>query len=683
MIPLPADSKWKVSQLGDLFGHVVRTKNMNFSKTGYASLARKAMTLFTYGVSLDLSANTDPAFQGTFLGAVTDSQYVYVLTAAELFHGDITDNLFTLLEASSSTRPAIGFDSDIVMYNATPHISGGQYVAIFNTGGSSSWDSRPISGLSTLVPHPLCVFEGGNTLLVGNGNQVRQYNTSYVDDLTNRLALPSEHYVTCIRAIGSKIFVGTRNIFGGDAKLFVWNGAGTQAQAVYSVGADWVYSMCEYESSLAIVTSAGQIRRFSGGGFDDLANFPVYYTNYAWTSTNDNKYLVGKVASRGLQAAGNRLYINIDGSLNNSATIGVGKYLPDMPSGLWVFDPDVGLYHKSGVNFDSRLRLTPTAANSSYLTFSTAHQAKTGDPVLSNNVSLTGITSGQVYYAIVDSGASTTTCRLALSPEDAKQGRYITIGGTASTDAFVFDRYETLGTPYLSDGYAGGICVLGRARAKQFYATDVLFGAGKYDGSLYRATLNSLGSGRNIGHLITPRIPSSQVTDSQKKLYAFIEPLIQDTDKIVIKYRKASRSGLPTPPCFSGNATWTSTTTFTIDTSLKDFKSVLVGDEIEVIRGNGAGYTAHITAINTDTTTYAVTVDETMPVTNGDTFDFVVDNWTKSKVITNADENNLQGFSEIGVGQTSPWIQYKIEFRGRGTSLRQLQAVSDINKPSV
>ena len=47
-----------------------------------------------------------------------------------------------------------------------------------------------------------------------------------------------------------------------------------------------------------LITSAGQLLRFNGGGFDELERLPVYGTGYSWTSTAAASSLVGKVAAR-------------------------------------------------------------------------------------------------------------------------------------------------------------------------------------------------------------------------------------------------------------------------------------------------------------------------------------------------------------------------------------------------
>lgn len=676
MSTLPQDSKWIASQLGERFGSIVRSKNLSLDDLGIARLAKKAMVL--------LSKDDDNGF-GFPLAIETDGSVAYILTDTQLFRILLTLNSLPFDEDTAPNRPALGVDSDMVIYNDTIHATGGTILNYLNALGMGQlWNdgTKPATDLDDTVPHPLCVFENRNTLLVGDGNTVRQYDSTYARQTGNELILPPEFIVTSIRYMGSRAYVGTRHRYGGQARLFVWTGTGASANGGgWPCGADWIYSQCEYKSSIVVVTSAGQIRRFNAGGFDDLAEFPVYYTPYSWVSNADNSSLIGKVASRGMRAHGDVLYINIDGSLSNSSLVYPGTYIPDQPSGLWCFDPNAGLYHKSGYNAYTKLELDVEEVNSSYLVFSTPHQAQTGDAFLSLGGGI-GLTSGQVYYAIVD--ADPLTLRAALSPQDAIAGRAVAASGvpTPGTDRCFFDRYESMGQTSISR--PGGLAVFGRNLPNPFFGSEVIFGGETIDSAeTVKGVAMSLGMGRNAGSFVTPRIPATEAIDTYNKLLTFFETLGLPTDAIVLKFRKMKRLGLPTPLFFTGSADFTSSTTFTVDTTEKSMGGVEIGDEIEIVEGAAAGYTAHITDINRDSSTYVVTIDETMPVSSGK-FDFVADNWKKlGSTITKDIPTALDaGYADRAVDTTAHWVQFKVELRGVGTGLEQMRSDNTGNSGS-
>jgi hypothetical protein len=329
----------------------------------------------------------------------------------------------------------------------------------------------------------------------------------------------------------------------------------------------------------------------------------------------------------------------------------------------------VGLYHKAGYNHLTKILNTITGLNSSYLSFATAHQASTGDPVLYVG-SLTGITSGQTYYAVVE---TTTSIRLALTPQDAAAGKVLTITGTPTTDKIYFDRYESMGATAISS--AGGVCVFGKYALNSFYGSEVLFGGAALDATLTaKGVLMSLGAGRNVGSFVTPQIHSQKIQDTFSNIGLRFNPLQLASDSIIVKYRTRRKYGLTTRPF---TLTWTSTTTFTVDTTLYDFAAPSVGDEIEVIAGSGAGYTAHITAIDKTTNTYSVTLDEALPVTAADLAIAFADNWTRKTALTSSSEDNAKGVAMLDLGDASPWAQAKIELRGANAAIRLVQFMNN------
>lgn len=667
MIHLPSTGLWKSAQNGDRFGDIIRSKNISLLRDGSVSLARKAMVLY--------SLAEDSGF-GTPNAILADEQYVYVITTGHFFVVDTTATTFSILEANATHQPTFGPWSDAVIFNGTIVASGDDSVSAIAMGQGQAWPaSAKITSLSDEAPHPLCVVEHINLLAVGDGNEVKTYDTDY--SVQDTLTLPAEYVVTGIRWRGDFLHIATRHIYGGDAKYFIWNGTGSRAQAGYTLkGVDWIYSLADFLSSMCFITSAGQLLRFNGGGFDELASLPVYYSEFSWKSDADTNSLIAKVASRGMDAVGTRLYINIDGSVSGAP----GAYLPEQPSGLWCYEQDKGLYHVAGVNYETRYEATVTSLNSNYLSFAAAHQAETGDAIYCASApSITGVATGQTYFAIVDDGAGPKTMRLALSPADAVAGNYITLTGTPSTDKFVFDRYESMGQNVI-DG-PGALCALTRARFPSFMGTDVLFGASALDESLTaKGVLLSLGEGRNRGYFVAPRMTAAGVLDTIQKVRAYFDRLNLITDRITVRYRNRKRFG-PVPSLFySDSATWTSSTTFTVDTTQKDFKSAQVGDLVEVVKGAAAGYAGVITAIDASTSLYAVTIDTEVPVTAG-SFDFIVEDWKLLATFTNDSTNNALGYGENSLGKDSRWLECRIEMEGRDISIDALDFVTQPKKP--
>lgn len=672
MITLPSSNNWQINQKSDLFGNIIATKNMDFDKEGYVGIAKK---------SVALSSSSVVSSYGLPLVVLTDGTNHYVVGKNTFSVYDFTLNPYLeVVFSSGGSIPFFDNYTDGVLYERVVTVSGQSTVATYTGGTSGTWATK-ISGLSVNYPHPLCIMENRQTLLVGNGNVLNQYDSTYTLDSTNQLTLPADYVIEWIRYRQSTAVIGTRNIVGGEAKVFFWNGTGVAFQTAYGVGSDWTYSGVEYQSSMVIIASSGRILRFNGAGWDELASLPVYSTPYAWTSNAVNSSMIGKVASRGMGVHGDVLYINLDGSLNVRTNENPGTYLSGQPSGLWVYDPAVGLYHKGGYASDSILDIVPTSVDgSSVLTFAVPHQTKTGDPILympnGTGGTLVNVNIGQTYYAIP---TGLYTVELALSADDALLGKKIAISGTITGDSFYFHTHTQEGASQVTT--PGCIFVLGIPHLLTFYGTEVMYGATVKDASLTdRNVLMSLGDSYTKGYFITPKIQSAQTQDALAKLYLKFSEMNFSTDKIIVKYRNATRLSIPTK---LNTGTWTYENMFTVNEYSNDFNNVIVGDEIEIIGGAAAGYSTHVTAITLTGTTYTVTVSELLPVVPGNTFQFVADNWTKEGTLTGLSENSFANFGEGNIGKASTWSQFKIELAGNNIVISQAQVINSPHKSST
>jgi hypothetical protein len=220
----------------------------------------------------------------------------------------------------------------------------------------------------------------------------------------------------------------------------------------------------------------------------------------------------------------------------------------------------------------------------------------------------------------------------------------------------------------------GAVFVYGRTHPLAFFGSEVLFGGSTIDeNQSAKGVLMSLGMGRNAGYFVTSKIRSAKIQDAFQKLLQFFEGLRLASDQIVVKYKTTKKPYAPL--FFTGSATWTSATTFTVDTTKKDFKAVAVGNEIEIVEGAGAGYSAHITAIDDTSSVYVVTIDETMPISSG-SFDFIADNWRKLPLTTTENADAADGLAETPVGTKAHWVQFKVELRGRGVIIDEMQFVN-------
>lgn len=130
------------------------------------------------------------------------------------------------------------------------------------------------------------------------------------------------------------------------------------------------------------------------------------------------------------------------------------------------------------------------------------------------------------------------------------------------------------------------------------------------------------------GYLLTPWIESNQIQDVWKSIVIKYRKFLGTDDKIVVKYRVTKDV-----PLIAQNAVWNSTTTVT---DSQFIGAVSVGDELEVLNGNGAGDMAHVISILDNGSTWTLTLDTPIVgVTAGNISEVRIQKWNKLPDITN------------------------------------------------
>jgi hypothetical protein len=668
-IPSPNEKKWSQTNSGDVFGNLYSTRNVDLDQEGYLTLAQKARAYFR-------TAGSGASFDQV-LAIVFSAVGNLVFTSDSIYEMDLddTDSAPLTVNADSGVQSPTT-NGDGIAWNAR----------IYNTGATATkyWDGSNWTSASIVlvsgVPHPMCVFESLNYLAVATDkNIVKTYDTSHT--LKQTLTIPAEYEIQWMVYRDSNLYIGTRSIVGAEGKMFVWNGSGTAAQKSYGVRGEVSMSGCEYQNSIATVNSLGQVLLFNGGGFSELAAFPVYYTRYKWTDAGQ------RMARRGMIASGQLLYINIEGFVKyNTSTI----ILPNQPSGLWVFDPKYGLYHRGGFSADYPTYASVTGVNitTNVITLGTAVETQTGEPVVytQSTSPIGGIVNRRVYYAI---RVTSTTFKFAETYDDAIAGTAVDLTSDpgAYNGTLLCPKGGDFGETHYLSLVAGAVAVIPESEQPyDFLTTKILYGGWRATedivGTDY-STLMSFVPGENRGNFVTQKIFSSNIEDVWNKAVVKVRNVYNANDKVLVKYRTSEKQYYPITPFTFQNeatvATWTDTDTFTITNS--KWANVVAGEEVEIVAGAGSGFTAHISSISSSSGTYTVNLDEAVPlISASDTSYVIVDNWTKGATLTSSDTVLHKTTS---INDKSKWIQLKVELRGDGTQVEELQSINKPHLPSV
>lgn len=642
---IPSNNAWIQTNTGNILGVLNETHNCSFDKKAEIMLAKKAFAL------IDSQTNN---FADVMAILYFDDEY-FVVTDDKVFSGNLSDGVFS--EVASS--PSLGTVSDGVVVYSRLYVSDTTALAYINTSGT--WTTG-IGSLTATYPHPLCVFDSLPTykLAVGDGYQLKTYDSSGNANSTV-LSLPQNYIITSLVYRNGYIYIGTKEINGGEAAVFAWNGDGTSAQYKIDVGASWVYSMTPYRSAIALVTNAGELLLLSGMSIQQLGAFPVFYAEGAqWETGNSTR---GKVFNRGMVALGDRLYININGNVDHGS-------VPAMKSGVWCFDSDTGLTHYASNTTDLRVADDFSISNS-IITTGSAHGLILGDAVVFTTLSgLSGIESGIVYYAIP---VTTTTLKVAASRQSAFDGTNLTITGTKAAGLLYYAPNSNHGQ--LNGEQAGAIALTNYLDFPlSLYASDIIWGGSSNNNAgTERSALMVTSDRFNIGWFILQRVYTNSISQFWTTVYPFFDGIWGSVERIIVKAQSKARQSLPSREV---EGVWLNTNT--INTTDMVLNGVMeVGDEVVFVRGYGSGRTAHITAIDNSSSVTSITIDEDYGTVAGTSY-FYVTGYKKLQTITNEREN--PEFAQVALNSQSVWVNVKVEMRGFETAVSMLELVNSADK---
>ncbi len=742
-IPSQQNNKFNVVNISDLFGNIWYTKNINFDLQGYIRLSNRSALVKSeqadarFGIipsfgraskgefylptavnpyvtnlgDTQITVSPDPnANKPMGLGFTTAGRWWrnrwHVASPTSLYYRDTTNapwqNITLPVNAnplgnwdastnSPTIRSGIGTLGDYYIVNVAGNtiIDG---VQVWNVGdwiyfNGTAWvKAVPTSVFNSGNNHAMEVFRNRNTLCVADGNKVLQFDEAYVHQNDTDLIIPSDFEIRGLAYSGNRMGIITRLSSGSqgknlDAYFFTWDGSSPEANAGYPIGSDLAIAITAYKSSWVILTRKGQLLYFNGGGFDVLGQFPFYYQDQI-LGDFQNALSYGDA----LQVNGDYIYINIASDLNTFG-IPAQSFAPNFPTGIWCYDPNVGLYHRYSPSISPvsvglvRQQDVNTTTNEITL-FTGASVPKTGDPVryiTDNGNPIGGLELLATYYVI---NISSSVFQLALTRQDALDGTAIDLtnqGGIAHT--FIFLNLLDYGASLSSRVGAIGL------QGVYTQAFHQLIYSGYYPGissSLEYASLcMDIPFLPARGSFVTAKMVSAQVLDEYAKVFIKYRPL-QGSDLIILKYKNQDVLGLPISTAQSG-CQWVSDVMFTTTQDISDAYDFFQNSgelECDIIGGAGAGQATKVEAFTFATGTYTITLAESIEgVSSGNLFDICLENW---KEFGRVNDQDTDDFKELPIEVPSKNLLVKCELRGRPDRLivESLQIINSTQQES-
>lgn len=670
MFQIPQQT-WKQPNVSDKLGLLWATKAVNLDEAGYIKLSPRMVNIMDESISSNFGI---PVAIG-FFGA---GDLQVATTSNANFFGDLDETQLSFSEDTGTSNPTCTSNSHAKFWQSRWHVSTATTVVYkgANDDSNDPWTSA-ITGLTSGVRHYMEVFASRKQFCVTNGNVVKQYDTSYAN--TVDLTIDSDYEVVGLAYNGGKMGVITaiaESAAAGikEAKFYEWTGDITSATG-YGVESDRCVAIVPYKSSFAVLTRAGQLKYFNGGGFDDLAQLPFFVEDKLWSGSSNLTGSTGDV----MWVDGDAIYINL-GLILNEFGREKYQYMTNVPSGVWCYTPDNSLYNRWLPSMSKATAVIVTSANvnttSNELTITSGTVPATGSIaryMRTDGSEIGGLLEGYDYYVIK---VSSTVFKLAETKDQAAAGDAIDITGTGgSNNNFYF--YDLIDYGISMYETAGGLAAF---QQTSLVSQDMLAG-GRFDDTTLTG-IDALCAPapflENRGWLILQKIfPNAEKATGQGITIKF-RPL-KENDKIIVKGRAINYLGLPisSPNTKSTSyLTWTGVKEAYTTSDLSAAVSALDAGhelELELLSGAGAGQMVKVMSITEDETTGVFSIqleEEVLGAQGGRKSNFCIDNWKVLDTITNS--KNDEGEVRVDPDLTGKFLQYKIELRGSETTIEDI-----------
>lgn len=239
---------------------------------------------------------------------------------------------------------------------------GGASGYVTPTSWRRKWWTATLGKDALLEDHPIILRRFNKLLLVGNGPYVHVIDFSTESSAASsalvvsvkRLVFPSQFEVTWIEADQDYAWFGVRaarNATGGTAGIssengFIarWNGGSESYERPLDVFGQMTFGACIVNGSPVTVNNRGQVLRYNGMALEQIAAFPIFNKKVTMRDNAAN-LAPSSIHKDGIKFIDNMIHIFINAAIEGDDM----ELLEDMPSGIWVLDPSVGLYCKYSV----------------------------------------------------------------------------------------------------------------------------------------------------------------------------------------------------------------------------------------------------------------------------------------------------------------------------------------------
>ncbi len=352
-IPSTDTKKWTQPNMGDLMGILWATFNIDLARNeGKLTISPRTDMI------LNNTDDADLVYPSAFIRSSADStDRWWALCDAVLFKSTSATTIAFAQDAIASTPTDLKHQySDISEHEGSLIVSTSTDLHKLTAGTwTPSWwtgaGQLNQTALSSNIPHPLDEFE--RNILIGDGNFLHRIDRNNLVSY-KRLTLPPRYQIRVIRHTSNRVYIGTKNLYGGRAAIFEWDGYSETYLKQHDVEGKIVFSMCTKDGVMHALTSKGYLYREGAYTFGKVDQLPVSISEwFHFDSSNtysaewyDQWSDVLNVHQRGMETIGGEIHVSLNACVNGA----VNRIMDNFKSGIWCWKEGTGFYHRYSFN---------------------------------------------------------------------------------------------------------------------------------------------------------------------------------------------------------------------------------------------------------------------------------------------------------------------------------------------
>jgi len=265
----------------------------------------------------------------------------------------------TFTEDANSGTPTVGVGSDMDLFNGSLYVVG--------TFEIRKWDGSAWTEIGADIGQvrTSCCTYAGRFYYVRNTSSISSIDTT--DSNTNATSLPNTNpytlklsingagssdvnSITSIRASSNRIWIATSDLSsqnysaGRVSRIFEWDGVSTLPNREYIINSVGVLALVIKDDIPYAVDADGRLLKFTGSSFTEVARLPIPIDKYLRNPNNSQGQRF--IHARGITVKNGRIQMLINGSVNDTTQ----SIIENLPSGIWEYDENIGLYHKYSIS---------------------------------------------------------------------------------------------------------------------------------------------------------------------------------------------------------------------------------------------------------------------------------------------------------------------------------------------